>query len=431
MKSKAAKKAFSPVTVTIEHLGAQGDGIARDEDGKKYYVPLTLPGEEAEIRPLQKRGDGFSAKLLQLRKPSPERISPACRHFGRCGGCSLQHADERSLARFKQEQLSATLAHRGFRDLAIGETLSTGAGKRRRARFAAVRTKDRMILGFNERLNKTVLDLEECPLMTPALEAVLPPLRGLLQSLPSLGKAADIQITEAETGLEVVFYPAKEADPALKEREALLEFAEQQDIARIAWQSGGFLEPIAARRPVRVNFADVPVELPAGSFLQPSRTGEHHLAKLVQDGVGTAKRIADLYCGCGSLTFPAAKLPHNPVIHAVDGSEAQIGALRKAAHGMRITAEIRDLARDPLTSSELNRYDAVVFDPPRAGAREQAEELAGSTVKKLVAVSCNPGTMARDLRILVDSGYRITRMVPVDQFTWSPHLEAVAWLERD
>ena len=431
MKSKPAKKPAGLKIVTVDNLGARGDGIAFDSEGRKYYVPLALPGEEVEIRPGAKRGDGYSAKLLHIHKPSVDRVEPPCRHFGRCGGCSLQMAGPESLARFKGEQLAATLAHRGFRDLEIDETLSTGAHARRRARFAAVRLKDRVILGFNERLNKTVLDLEECPLMTPGLETILPPLRHLIQALPSLGKAADIQVTESDTGLEVIFYPARAADPTLAEREGLLAFAEKHDIARLAWEAGGFLEPVAARRPVRVRFAGVSVELPAGSFLQPSLPGEGHLAGLVRDGIGKAKRVADLYCGCGSLTFPLAALPHNPVVHAVDGAEPQVTALRKAAHGMRVTAEIRDLARDPIPARELNRYDAVVFDPPRAGAREQAEELALSTVKRVVAVSCNPGTMARDLRILVDAGYRITRMVPVDQFTWSPHLEAVAWLERD
>ena len=390
----------------------------------RWKVKRSISGRAKSV------GMAFPLKLLHVHNASPERQEAPCRHFGRCGGCSLQHVNDAFLARFKKEQLAATLSHRGFRDLEIDETRTATHGTRRRARFAAIRLRDKTVLGFNERMNKTVMDLEECPVLTPGLEALLTPLRALVQRLPSLGKAADIQVTEAQSGTEVLFYPAKSSDPNLSEREALLDFAEQQDIARIAWQSDGFLEPVAARRPLRITFGNIPVDLPVGSFLQPSIEGERHLVDLVLEGVGLARKVADLYCGCGSLTFPIAAMEHSPIVHAADSLDVQIQSLRKAAHGTRVTAEIRDLAQDPLSPTELNQFDAVVFDPPRAGAKEQAEALADSDVPKIIAVSCNPGTLARDLRILVESGYEITRVVPVDQFTWSPHLEAVVYLER-
>lgn len=428
MKSSSRKS--RELTLTITELGARGDGLGQDSSGNRYYVPFSIPDEEIRIRVGQKRGDGFAAELLEVVTPSPERREPACPHFGRCGGCSLQHVSDPAIAGFKSDLVKSALSRKGLVDLAFGETKTTPPAARRRARFAVRRLQGRAVLGFNERMGKMVLDLEICPVLRPAIEALIPALRTLANDLPALGKGGDIQVTESDTGLEVLFVPDRDADLSLAERERILDFAEKHDIARIAWENDGFMEPVAGRHAVRVSFAGVPVDLPVGCFLQPSRDGEGHIADLVREGVGGAARVADLYCGCGSLTFPIATLPHQPVVFAADGLDSQIGALRKAAAGLKVTAEIRDLARDPLSVEELNKFDAVVFDPPRAGAAPQAEELAKSNVGKIVAVSCNPSTMARDLRILVDGDYVIEKVVPVDQFTWSSHVEAVAILSR-
>ncbi len=416
--------------MTVTQLGARGDGLAVDDGGNRYYVPFSIPGETVRIRVGQKRGDGFATDLLAIESPSAERRDAPCPHFGRCGGCALQHVTDPAIADFKRQLVEKALARKGLTDLPFDTPMTTPPAARRRARLAILRLKGRSVVGFNERMGKMVLDLKQCPVLSPAIEKLIPVLRNLANDLPALGKGGDVQITEGDTGLEVVFAPTRNADLSLEERERLLAFAEAEDIARIAWESDGYLEPVAGRRAVRVSFAGVPVDLPVGSFLQPSRDGETHIAGLVRDGVGDAQRVADLYCGCGSLTFPVATLPHQPIVFAVDGLDSQIGALRRAAAGLRVTAGVRDLAKDPLSVQELNKFDAVVFDPPRAGAASQAETLAQSEVKRIVAVSCNPSTLARDLRILVDGGYVIDRVVPVDQFTWSAHVEAVAILRR-
>lgn len=427
---KPSPKHQKELSVRITGLGARGDGLAENETGDRFYVPFAIPDEQVRIKSGQKRGDGYAAELLAVEEASPERREAPCVHFGRCGGCALQHATDPAIARFKRDLVEKALARKGLNDLPFEDPLTTPPAARRRARLAILRLKGRSIVGFNERQGKMVLDLKQCPVLRPAIEALIPALRTLADGLPALGKGGDVQITEGDTGLEVIFIPDRNADLTLAERERLLDFAETHDIARLAWESDGFLEPVAGRRAVRVGFAGVPVDLPVGSFLQPSREGESHIAGLVREGVGDAGRVADLYCGCGSLTFPIATLPHQPIVFAADGLDSQIGALRRAAAGLKVTAEVRDLAKNPLSVSELNKFDAVVFDPPRAGAAAQAETLADSNVKRIVAVSCNPSTLARDLRILVDGGYRIERVVPVDQFTWSAHVEAVAILSR-
>lgn len=418
-------------TVTVDSLGGRGDGVACDAQGHRFYVPFTLPGETASVRPGPKRGDGHAAGLLDVTKASPDRVEAPCRHFGTCGGCALQHCSDSGLARFKRGIVQDAFAKRGLDPDLVGETVATPPFSRRRARLGARRLKGRTVLGFNERFGKMVLDIAECHILTPQIMALLAPLRKVLAPLSAFGKGGDVQITQGDTGLEVVLIPDRRADLTLKQREDLLAFAEAQDLARLSWENDGFLEPLAGRRPVRVQFGKTLVDLPAGSFLQPSKVGEKILADLVVQGVAGAKKVADLYCGCGSLTFPIATQEAPPVVHAADGLDTQIDALRKAAAGLRVTADVRDLARKPLTEKELNRFDAVVFDPPRAGAQPQAEALAKSSVQRVVAVSCNPATLARDLRVLVDGGYRIETVTPVDQFTWSAHVEAVATLCRD
>ena len=415
--------------VTIEKLGAKGDGITH-MDGKSIYVAFGLPNEVIDIELGPKRGDGQTALIKQIIKSSPDRITPPCVHYEKCGGCALQHLSDSAIANEKRQVLEKALERKGFHDLQINETLSAPAGTRRRVRLACLRLRGRTILGFNERAGTNIIDLKSCPVSAPGINAILKPLRKICTNLPSLGKAADIQVTLSDKGPDVVFYPKAPKELTLDERFDLVDFAEANGIARIAIESKGFVEPVAAIHDIQVNFAGYKVALPVGAFLQPSKEGEVIIANLVAKAVAGVEKIADLYAGCGSLTFPIAANPNKPTVHAVDGAEVQINALRKTAGGTRVTSEIRDLADNPLDKNELNKFEAVVFDPPRAGALSQAEALAGSNVEIVVAVSCNPATMARDLRILVDGGYRLQSVTPIDQFTWSGHVEAVAILTK-
>ena len=413
--------------VTVETIGAQGDGIARTPAGR-LYIPFAAPGDRLRVQPGEPRGDGRAAQVVEILEPGPWRIGAACRHFGDCGGCALQHVAPAAVADIKRGLLRTALERRGLRDLPVAETVSVPPGTRRRVRFA-FRRGMRGILGFNRRESRLVLNIAECPVVRPEIAALLGPLRALCHSLPTLGGSADIQMTLLEPGIDLLLVPERPADPDLAARESLAAFADAADLCRISWQNGQEVEPIAARRTPVVRFAGVPVQPPASAFLQPSAEGERAIVNAVLDAFAETKpaSIADLYAGCGALSFPLATVAP---VQAAEGDERMVAALRAAAKGRNLVVEKRDLDRSPPMPDELKAFGAVVFDPPRAGARPVAEALARSAVPIVVAVSCNPATLVRDLRILVDGGYRVERVTPIDQFPWSAHVEAVAVLRR-
>jgi 23S rRNA (uracil1939-C5)-methyltransferase len=413
--------------VTVDTIGAQGDGIAHTPAGR-LYIPFAAPGDRLRVAPGAPRGDGRAAAIEAILAPGPGRIEPVCRHFGDCGGCALQHLAPPAIADVKRALLQAALARRGLRELPVDATVGVPPGTRRRVRFA-FRRGMRGILGFNRRESRLVLNVSECPVVRPEIAALLGPLRALCHALPMLGDGADVQATLLDTGLDLLIVPDRPAEPDLAARERLAAFADAQDLCRLSWQTGEEAEPIVIRRTPAIRFAGVSVQPPAAAFLQPSVEGERAVVDAVLAAVrnGRPARIADLYAGCGALTFPLVAVAP---VEALEGDAAMVAALRGAIGDRTIAVAQRDLARDPPTSAELQRFDAVVFDPPRTGARPVAEALAGSAVATVVAVSCNPATLARDLRILVDGGYRIERITPIDQFPWSAHVEAVAVLRR-
>jgi 23S rRNA (uracil1939-C5)-methyltransferase len=413
--------------VTVDTIGAQGDGIAHTPAGR-LYIPFAAPGDRLRVAPGAPRGDGRAAAIEAILAPGPGRIEPVCRHFGDCGGCALQHLAPPAIADVKRALLQAALARRGLRELPVDATVGVPPGTRRRVRFA-FRRGMRGILGFNRRESRLVLNVTECPVVRPEIAALLGPLRALCLALPMLGDGADVQATLLDTGLDLLIVPDRAAEPDLAARERLAAFADAQDLCRLSWQTGDEAEPISVRRTPAIRFAGVSVLPPAAAFLQPSIEGERAVVAAVLDAFRESRpaRIADLYAGCGALTFPLAAVAP---VEAMEGDAAMVAALRGAIGDRTIAVAQRDLARDPPAPAELQRFDAVVFDPPRTGARPVAEALAGSTVATVVAVSCNPATLARDLRILVDGGYRIERITPIDQFPWSAHVEAVAVLRR-
>ena len=427
-KSKAAPPVRS-VEVEIDEIGARGDGVARLA-GDLVFVPFTVPGDRVVARVEGRRGEGLAAALIEVLVPGPGRSEPPCPHFSRCGGCALQHVDDALYAGWKRGLLVTQLARAGLGDVEVGDLVRVAPGSRRRAAFAFSRRKGQTVLGFNARASHTVIDVQQCLLLAPPLLALLPPLRAMLAETVADGEDGDVVVTLGENGLDVLV----EADARLDlfDRERLAAFADAQDLARLSWRrpGAGFIDPIARRRPASVRFAGVGVEPVPGGFLQPTHEGELAIAQAVTAAVGAADPVVDLYSGCGSFTFPLAV--SGRAVHAVEGEEGPIRALEAAAnaHGLRVTAEVRDLARRPLLAGELKKYRAVVFDPPRAGAGAQAEQLAEAGPPLLVAVSCNPATLARDLRILRDGGYGIESVTPIDQFPFSAHLEAVAVCRR-
>ncbi len=416
------------VDVTVAEVGARGDGIASVE-GVKVFVPLTVPGDRVRVHIKESandKGEALRADLLEILEPGTGRGTARCGHFGTCGGCTLQHMDDEAYAAWKVGQVRGALARVGLGDAPFVPLSRTPPAARRRARFAALKRGKRVWFGFNERLSHRLVDLEDCPVLAPRLTALVEPLRALLLQVLPEGGACDVIAADLEGGIDLVLVGPRSLDRAARER--LVAFNESE-VARISWQPDdrGAPEPIAHRRPVAVRFAGVPVTPPPGAFLQASAEGEAALVSAVLEHVGEAKRVADLFAGLGTFSVPLAQ---RAAVHAVEGDALAQAALNKAAGSLRLTTERRDLFENPLTAKELARFDAVVFDPPRAGAAAQAQALAVSKVPLVVAVSCNPATFARDARTLADGGYALTRVYPVDQFLWSAHVEVVGVFTR-
>jgi len=415
------------VELEIAEIGAQGDGIAR-LGAEIVFVPYTAAGDRVLARIEGRRGDGLAAALVEVLAPGPGRAQPPCPHFGRCGGCALQHLTDESYAAWKRGVLVTQLGRAGLADAPVGELVRVVPGTRRRAAFAFVRRRSDVLAGFHARASHAVVDVESCRLIDPALEALLPPLRVLLAAVVSEG-AGDLVAILGDNGIDLLIEAEAKLD--LAQREALAAFAERHDLARLSWrQPGGQVEPVARRRPATLRFGGIAVEPPPGAFLQPTREGETALTERVLAAVGPLAPVADLFSGSGTFSLPLAA--GGRAVHAVEGEEAPLRALEAAANqaGLTVTAENRDLARRPLLTGELARFNALVFDPPRAGAAALAEQLAVAGPPVVVAVSCNPATLARDLKTLTGGGYVIESLTPIDQFPWSAHLETVAVLRR-
>ena len=413
--------------VEIAALGARGDGVGyADGPGGKsaIFVPFAAPGDRLRVAITGERDGGLRGHIVERLADGADRIQPPCRHFGDCGGCALQHVAPEAYVAWKQSLVGQALARRGIEAPILPLRILPPAG-RRRAVFAAVRRGNRMDLGFNASASANIVDLQTCLILDLKLVELLAPLRQTLLAVLGPKEAADLAATLTDSGIDL--WIKSRRPPALAAREALADLAQGRDLARVS--TGPEAELVVMRRQPRAIFGSVAVALPPGAFLQPTAAGETVLAEAVSGGLAGRGRVADLYAGCGTFTFP---LSASARVHAVEGDGPSLAALAGAARNLagRVSAERRDLARSPLTVAELKRFDAVVFDPPRAGAKEQAAEIARSSLDLAVSVSCHPGSFARDARILIDGGFRLEQVLPVDQFPWSPHLELVGIFRR-
>ncbi|MCJ9672186.1 MULTISPECIES: class I SAM-dependent RNA methyltransferase [unclassified Neorhizobium] len=414
---------MSTVTVTISRLGAQGHGIANGEDGP-VYVPYALPGETLAIA-----RNGDHGTVMSTSNPSPDRVTPPCRHFGpdsdACGGCSLQHLADAPYHAFKRNLVVEALKSKGLTP-EVGELIIAHPGERRRVVFSARKTEKELLLGFNRAETNHIVSIVECPIASPGIVARLEAIRAVGKALATGSETFRIAVLETLAGLDLAAEGLKPLDD--KQRRTVTETVlALKSIARVSVNGEIIIE---LQKPL-VDFGGVKVSPPPGAFTQATKPAEDAMAELVLSHVGKAKRIIDLFAGSGTFSLRLARIAK---VHAVEGDEKSVRALDLAARNTQglkpVSVEKRDLYRRPMMVSELKNYDAVVFDPPRAGAEVQMKELARSTVKTVVAVSCNPLTLARDLRILVDAGYQIKTVTPIDQFLWSPHVEAVALLQK-
>lgn len=424
------------IQITIDSLGARGDGVGRLPDGRRVFVAGGLPGERLAVALGEARDDGVSARIEAVLEPSPQRAEPACRHFGTCGGCALQHLNQTGYAAFKMEQVRAALARGGLNPGAIEGPFISPPGSRRRATLAAYRDHTRLAFGFNEQRSNKIVDLAECPVLSPRLVAIFPLLRETLSKILQPGQGMDISLIDSAGAVDAVMRPwvakkSKEQLPLFM-LERLSAFAEGADLARLTWQNSAGddtdLTPVAWRKPFTVNFSGTSVTPPPGAFLQATPQGEAVLTEAVLRALPKKAKVADLYAGCGTFTFAMAAARHK--VHAVEGFAPALAALKAAMPGKPVTAEKRDLAREPLSARELDAFDAVVMDPPRVGAQAQARMLARSSVRLAVSVSCSLASFVKDGAVLQDAGFRLERLTVVDQFLWSPHIELAGVFRR-
>lgn len=403
---------------TIDRLGAQGDGIAGGESGE-VFISYTLPGETVTAARVKDRAD-----LLAVLEPSPLRVAPACRHFTACGGCALQHMEEAAYRDWKRGRVVQALRGRRI-ETEVAPLVPCVKGARRRATFAVRRTEAGMLFGFNRHLSSEIVPIEECPILRPEIVAAFGTLRALAGLVCATPSPFHLAVTSTASGLDVAASGGGRLGDA--QRRAAADFAIRAGLARLTVDGEIVIE---SKKPM-VTFGTVSVAVPPGVFLQATQAAEQAMAGLVAAHLAKARRVADLFSGCGSF---ALRLAERSEVHAVENDAAALAALdhgfRFAGGLKRVTAEKRDLFRRPLTFKELNAFDGVVFDPPRAGAEDQSKQLARSDVPFVAAVSCNPATLARDLAVLLEGGYRLAGVTPVDQFLWSPHVEAVALLEK-
>lgn len=408
--------------LAIARLGSRGDGVA-DTAAGPIYVGYALPGEVVETEPVPGHPD--RRHLLRVIKPSAERIAPICRHFGTCGGCAVQHWASARYREWKRTLVVEALSHEGL-DAAVDALIDAHGEGRRRATFHARRgTHDILEVGFAAARAHHVIGIDACPVLAPALDGAIATAWAIAEELKPARKPLDIAVTATEGGLDVDVRGSGPLDAVRTQRLARL--AETRGLARLTRHG----ELIALRAQPTLTMGRARVTLPPGAFLQATAAGEQELARLVLTHAGTAETVADLFCGVGPF---ALRLAERARVRAADDDSAAISALKSAAAttpGLKpVEAEVRDLFRRPFVAQELKRCDAVIFDPPRQGAQAQARELARSNVPVVIAVSCDRGSFARDARILVEGGYRLTQVTPVDQFRYSFHVEIVARFER-
>ena len=408
--------------LVIDHVGHRGDGIGF-AGGESLFVPYTLAAETVEVEPVADHPD--RRQLSRIEHASPERIDPFCRYFGACGGCAIQHWQPEAYRAWKRQIVVDTLEHAGIECDVAALVDAHGAGRRRITVHARRGGDGELRTGFAAANSHAIVAISDCPILDPGLRGALDAARALAEALKPTAKPLDIQVTAAGNGLDVDVRGSGPLSTALIA--SLSEIAQRHGLARLTRHG----ELVLMRNPPAIEIGAARVILPPGSFLQATLAGEEALAVLVAGHCKRAKHIADLFCGVGPFTL---RLAAKARVAAFDSDAGAVTALAKAvtsASGLKpVKAETRDLFRRPLMAQELRDYDTVVFDPPRQGAQAQVKQLAASKIPVVIAVSCNVATFARDARILIDGGYKIEGVTPVDQFRHTPHVELVARFSR-
>lgn len=393
----------------ILRVAAKGDGVTADGRHVAFSAPLD-----------QLNADGGLIK-------GPHHVEPPCQHFRECGGCSLQHLDEESYRQFVTDRVTYALEGQGLSAATLHPPQISRPKSRIRASLRAAMMGKSFKLGFSGAGSHRIIDLKQCEIMRPELFAVIGPLRTFLKSVARRKHDMNVEMSLADQGVDLCI---KNYEPEnLEQREGLAAFAQANDLARLSVDNGYGPETQWEPEPVTVSLGGIAVALPHNNFLQPTQEGKDALTSAMLQAIGDTALVADLFAGLGTFTFA---LGEKHKVYAAEGSRDAIGALKMAANlsGRQIFTEHRDLYRRPLSPEELNRFGAVILDPPRAGARDQIGQIAQSEVPKICYISCNPASFARDAKQLCDAGYRLETVWPVGQFLWSTHVELVSYFSR-
>jgi len=412
---KHRRRKFTSVERTLEitALGRHGEGMAEHESGR-HFIPFALPGETVRATI-----SGKKAELDEVLVASPDRIDPFCKYFGQCGGCAVQHLKQDDYQNWKRGIVETALRHKQI-DLPV-EPLVDGHGTgRRRVTLHAQYIKGGVLCGFMKGASHQLLDLKNCPILTPELDNVTDVGRRLATPFASAANKINMQITATDTGLDCDVQGAGKM--TYDAHVALAKVADECDIARISIDGEMALE---RRKPtIKMGLANVTPS--SGGFLQATYAGEETLDQLALDYIDGAKNIADLFCGIGPFALRAAQ---KTTVTGYDNNEPAIAALSNAIRhtpGLKpLNAIVQDLFQNPVYHRDLEKFDAVIFDPPRAGALEQVREIVEAEIPKVVSISCDPASFARDAEVLIDGGYTLEKIIPVDQFKYSSHIEIV------
>jgi 23S rRNA (uracil1939-C5)-methyltransferase len=407
--------------LVIDRVGHRGDGVV-DCDMEPIFVPGALPGETVEVEAVPGHPD--RRKLLRVDAPSAERITPICPHFGICGGCAVQHWQTERYRAWKRDLVVSALHQAGI-DAPVADLIDAHGDGRRRVVFHARGPRDVLKVGFSAARAHQIVPIDRCPILAPSLDGALKAAWAIAEILLPAKKPLDIQITGTDAGLDIDVRGSGPLTAPLTA--ALARVAAAQNLARLTRHG----ELVAQQRVPTLHVGKATVQLPPAAFLQATADGEAVLARVALEFCAGANAVADLFAGVGPF---ALRLAEKSRVRAVDYDDDALAALKRAAAataGLKpVEVEPRDLFRRPLMMEELDGFDAVLFDPPRQGAQMQARALAASNVPLIVAVSCNAATFARDMQLLMEGGYRLTSIVPIDQFRYSPHVEIVARLEK-
>ncbi len=415
--------------MAVEGIGADGDGLAHLPNGDPVYLPYTLPGERVRTGSLSRRGEGWTGSA-EIVTASVERQPAPCPHFGACGGCTLQHWQDAPYATWKTAQLQAALTRAGYPGTPLQPIGRTAPASRRRVDFALARVGGSVQVGLHRHRGSEIVDLHTCLVIEPRLAALIGPLRRVLQGVSGLRRIGSAIANLLDGGIDLLL--RMDGPLTATDRASLTALAHSVGVCRVSSAVGaGPPEAAAQLSAATTTLAGVEVAPPPGAFLQASRAGEAAIIAAVlaglPDRLATRARIVELFAGCGTLTFALAA--HARVV-AYEGDPGACATLRRAAAGRRVDPVQRDLARQPLTAKEMAGAAAIVLDPPYAGAGPQMPAVAAAAAARVIYVSCNPGALARDARVLQQAGYRVRCATPVDQFLWAAAVESVVVFER-